>query len=89
MKTRNWIQKRFRELVCLEALDRATPNEIQKLDRYQCLRRLKPSQEEVQFIARQDYQLRLFRKAMGALRHQSPVPQRIIDLLNTRFWELV
>lgn len=81
---------RFHELVIAEAMGTASEGDMAKLNRYQVLLRYRPSPLEKMRCSRFEYQGALMIKFARAIYdHQKPPPQRVVDLLNSRFWELV
>lgn len=84
------VRARFHELVLAEAMGTASEGDICKLKRYQALLRYRPSPLERMRCSRFEYQGQLMIKfARAVYDHQKPPPQRVMDLLNSRFWELV
>ncbi len=67
-KRRKRIEKRFHELAVKSALQKTTPEEENKLDRYQALRRLKRLPNEIAFEARQRFKIESLLKTLrGAI----------------------
>lgn len=90
MMTRKKMQKRFHELVILECTDKATESDIAKLNRYQALLRPNATPNEVRAQSRREYQGQLLIKVTRCIyEFQRQPTQMAIDLLNSRFWELV
>lgn len=88
-KTYRKAKARYHELVVLHALGKASLAEESKLDRYQVLLRYRPCADEIRRQSRFEFQGDLMLKFAKAISIQRTPPQRVVHLLNSRFWELV
>lgn len=87
--SRSKMRRRFHELAVSDALEEIDESGRMKLNRYQALLRAPMTPGEIRAQARFEYQARLGRKVLGALCHQKEPPRAAVELLNSRFWELV